>query len=148
MALVNCPSCGRQISSFAVTCPHCGFKPGKASAKHAPVLTDSNFFVDLPFISAITGTACFALSLYLITAHFTLDAITVLPYCLLLATVGVAVNWAGACTSVRILSIVCAAFYLVAAVVMLFYAPLWTLPFFLPIGISIWAYFAAAGKEV
>ena len=143
MALVNCPSCGRQISSFAVTCPHCGFKPGKVSAKHAPVLAQGDIFVDLPLIAAITGTACFALSLYLISANFTLDAISILPYCLLLATLGVAVNWAGACSSIRVLSIVCAAFYLIASIVMLFYSPICALPFVFPIGISIWAFFCS-----
>ena len=25
MALVDCPECGRQISTLAVACPHCGF---------------------------------------------------------------------------------------------------------------------------
>lgn len=29
MAMVNCQECGKSISSKAVACPHCGFKPEK-----------------------------------------------------------------------------------------------------------------------
>jgi hypothetical protein len=34
MALINCPECGKQVSSQAASCPHCGF--GLVSAAAAP----------------------------------------------------------------------------------------------------------------
>ncbi len=148
MALLTCPSCGQQISSFAAFCPYCGYTREKTPIKRRSTTYDEQTPAELTFVSAVAGTVCFALSLYLISANPTIDAISILPYCLLLAIIAVAVNWAGACTSIRILSIVCAAFYLAAAVVMLFYAPIWALPFALPIGLSIWTYVSALRKDV
>jgi hypothetical protein len=31
MALINCSSCGKKISSLAPLCPHCGFQRGEVS---------------------------------------------------------------------------------------------------------------------
>ena len=31
MALINCPSCGKKISSVAPLCPHCGLQRGEVS---------------------------------------------------------------------------------------------------------------------
>lgn len=33
MALIDCPSCGKKISSKAQTCSHCGFAFGNASSE-------------------------------------------------------------------------------------------------------------------
>lgn len=38
MAMVNCKECGKEISSKAAACPHCGFKPEKDKAGCAQVL--------------------------------------------------------------------------------------------------------------
>jgi hypothetical protein len=35
MALINCAECGKEISSQAQTCPHCGY--GSKSALRAPI---------------------------------------------------------------------------------------------------------------
>lgn len=33
MALINCEECGKEVSSKALACPHCGFKLGVESPK-------------------------------------------------------------------------------------------------------------------
>lgn len=38
MALINCPACHKRMSNKAVTCPHCGYKLGKAGAAAEPVI--------------------------------------------------------------------------------------------------------------
>ena len=80
MALVNCPSCGQQISSFADACPHCGHRSGNISDRRYYAAIAATAPVEFALASAIAGTACFALSLYLQVSHLTLDAFLVLPY--------------------------------------------------------------------
>jgi len=33
VALVDCPECGKQVSTLAVACPHCGFPRCRESAE-------------------------------------------------------------------------------------------------------------------
>lgn len=33
MALVDCPECGRQVSTLAAACPHCGFPLSREAVK-------------------------------------------------------------------------------------------------------------------
>lgn len=63
MALITCPSCGQQISSFAVACPNCGYKPGKTTERQHTVTYEKHSTMELTFASAVIDTACFALSL-------------------------------------------------------------------------------------
>lgn len=34
MALINCKDCGKEVSTEAKACPHCGAKPPKTPSKH------------------------------------------------------------------------------------------------------------------
>ncbi|HNQ91158.1 MAG TPA: PH domain-containing protein [Verrucomicrobiota bacterium] len=36
MALIDCPECGKQVSTAAQTCPHCGFPMANAAAPPEP----------------------------------------------------------------------------------------------------------------
>lgn len=148
MALVNCPSCGQQISSFADACPHCGHRSGNISDRRYYAAIAATAPVEFALASAIAGTACFALSLYLQVSHLTLDAFLVLPYHLLLLMIAVAAGWAGVCSSAAILPAVSGMFYLAAAAVMLAYSPLWTLPLLLPIFLSAWTSVISFRKAV
>ena len=110
MALITCPSCGQQISSFADACPHCGHRSGNISDRRAYAAIAATAPVEFALASAIAGTACFALSLYLQVSHLTLETFLVLPYHLLLLMIAVAAGWAGVCSSAAILPAVSALF--------------------------------------
>lgn len=42
MALIKCPECGRDVSQFANTCPHCGC-PAPISLKTGPIRYDGKY---------------------------------------------------------------------------------------------------------
>lgn len=141
MALIPCPSCGHQISSFASACPRCGCHPGKFRVRQAVPRIKSEWADVMPFIAAIFGTICFAMSLYLSDIHMTMSANEILPYCLLFATVGVALSWASACTYLRVLYLVSAGCYLVAAAIMLFFSLFCAFPFLIPSALFVLSFF-------
>ncbi len=64
MALTNCPECGKQVSSLAASCPHCGVAlaatggtPGAArlTAPAAPSLTEQTLWESSPSLLVLLG---------------------------------------------------------------------------------------------
>jgi membrane protein YdbS with pleckstrin-like domain len=65
MALINCPECGKQVSSLAASCPHCGVAlagigraPGAAGLRAppaAPSLTEETLWESSPSLLVLLG---------------------------------------------------------------------------------------------
>jgi primosomal protein N' len=55
MALINCPECGREISSSASQCPHCGFDI--QNRKKVTILGYTESFANTPVITVIKDGA-------------------------------------------------------------------------------------------
>lgn len=147
MALISCKSCGKPISSFAEKCPYCGFTQITSLPRYASTPYIGNYFLEFTFISAILGTVCFALSLYLTCANMTIDTFLILPYCILLSSFAVSISWAAAFTLQRSLLLVASIFYLASMFVMAFYALLFSILFLFPIGLSVLSYFSGRSRN-
>lgn len=135
MAMIDCPACGKPISSFAVACPHCGRNPLAVTSKPARAKNPEYIgFTDaLPFLSAIFGTCFFFVALFITSSNMTVEVLDIMIYSLLFMTIAVAVSWAEVCANQYVLSAVAGALYLVSAVIAGFYSILIALLAILPI---------------
>ena len=135
MALVNCPSCGQQISSFADACPHCGFPLAKISRSAGDVVVVRRGFA-LAAVILATGYLVFSALFYIGNfAPYTgiswlgdMFANSLYIHVVLLA-VGVIFGWSGFLTQRRNQVLTSAILYCVAAVFFL----LWMIFLVLPI---------------
>ena len=78
MALINCPECGKQVSSLAVSCPHCGVALAGASsalgaarlgaASAAPSTAEQTLWESSPSLLLLLGEAVGVLVVVLVVA--------------------------------------------------------------------------------